>query len=202
MRIGRRTSTLGAALLAGVLVLAACGGDDGASSADTTAAAAATTASGSGSAGTTAAGGTATTADDSADTSASFSGEGGEAFCTKLKEFEDSPVLNGDPNLEDPAAVREQYEAIEDAINQLSDVAPDEIQADIDTLKSSLGELIDLFKEYDYDLAKLNDAAQQDPALMERFQNAGGGDETAAASDRLAAYGEQICGVTDTTAGG
>jgi hypothetical protein len=197
MRFGRRTSTIGAALLTGVLVLAACGGDDGASSADTTSAAAATTAApGSGGADTTSGGDSATTT--AIDTN--FSGAGSEEFCTKLREFEDSPVLQGDPSFDDPEALKTQYEAIQDAIGQLADVAPGEIQDDIDTMQSGLGDLIKLFEEYDYDFAKIMEESQSNPDLATRVQSFGTG-EMDAASQRLTAYGEQVCGITDTTAG-
>ena len=52
--------------------------------------------------------------------------------------------------------------------------APDEIQADLETVSNGFADVQEIFAEYDYDLAKLGAAAAADPELTQRLESFGG----------------------------
>ena len=49
--------------------------------------------------------------------------------------------------------------------------APDEIQADLETVANGFADVQEIFAEYDYDLAKLGAAAAADPELTQRLES-------------------------------
>ena len=94
-----------------------------------------------------------------------------------------------------------QYAKFQDAVETLHDLAPAEIEADVETVKKGLADFLALAEEYDFDFEKLFTAAQADPALSDRLDATLTSAEAEAADARLTAYGEQVCGITDTTGG-
>jgi hypothetical protein len=170
----------GAALVA--LVLAGCGGDNSSSS---SAASSATTAAAS------ASGSNAST------TTPSFTGNGSAAFCAFAKDLQSSDIgnsLNGDST-----NVKDDLAKVRDAMNQAKDKAPDEIKADVATVAEAFQKYDDLLAKYGYDPQKLTDAAQKDPQVLAQATAVLSDPKYEAASDRVSAYAEQVCGLKDDT---
>jgi hypothetical protein len=115
-----------------------------------------------------------------AQTTPSFSGEGGEQFCALLQRF-DQENPGGD------LASDADYDELLGAMNQLQDAAPKEIDADVDTVAENLKAYADLYKKYGYDADKA-DADPKSEAIL-------GDQDFAAASDRLDAYTSTVCGL-------
>jgi hypothetical protein len=166
--------------------LAACGGDDGDSSAsdegsESTEAPAASSETPDSSAG----------GDESAATTAApdFSGEGGDEFCGEAQGFNE--VFSGEAfQSDDPANLEEQFNASQQALEQLEESAPDEIKEDVGIIADALAGLIDVFASANYDFTQL----AQDPeaiAQLEAFNS----QEITDASTRVEAYLTEVCGI-------
>ena len=180
-----------ALLIAGAFVfaLAACGGDDSGSATATTgssgseAPAASSGASDSSSAGTTAV--------------PDFSGSGGEAFCGQAQQMDQ--LFGGESfNSNDPAALQNDFEQAQGALEDLAKSAPDEIKDDVKTISDALTSLISVFESANYDFTKL----AQDPEALAKLESFSS-QEVTDASARVEAYLTQVCGIstTDTTGG-
>src|SRR4051794_28491995 len=213
MRIPQRTAAAALAL-ACTIGIAACGGDNkgggvlGAGSTTATTVAPATSSGASG--GTASTDGTASTgastatsaspASGGADvntTSPSFSGKGSSDLCGYAKQIEASSNLNdvfsGDnPNLKDA------YSKLDDVFNQAVSKSPAEIKPDMQTLQKGFKALEDVLAKYDYDISKMTQAAASDPSVMQQIQTFDT-PEFEAASQRVDAYFENVCGIKNTS---
>jgi hypothetical protein len=114
-------------------------------------------------------------------TTPSFTGEGSDEFCGLMQKFDEE---NTGGNMESDA----DYNEFVDAIGQLQDAAPQEIDADVETFATSLKAYADVYKSHAYDA----DKAEADPKSEQIL----GDDDFANASDRLNAYLETVCGMT------
>ena len=149
-----------------ILTFTGCGGDD-ADSGDTGAdAAAGTSEEGSG-------GG-----DDT-----DFSGSGSGDFCDLArdyaKEFEETAEAT------DETELAESYKDFADAVDELANEAPDEIEADVELVNASFRQFVDLLEKYDYDLSKIPEAE----AAEIDFDS----EEIESANRRIESYFEKVC---------
>src|SRR4051812_30895753 len=212
MRIPQRTAAAALAL-ACTIGIAACGGDNKGGgilgSGTTTATTAAPAASPSASAGTGSTESTASTSGSTASsespantapastTTPSFSGKGSSDLCGYAKQIEASSNLNdvfsGDnPNL------KEAYSKLDDVFNQAVSKSPAEIKPDMQTLQKGFKALEDVLAKYDYDISKMTQAAASDPSVTQQIQTFDT-PEFQAASQRVDAYFQNVCGIKDTS---
>ena len=121
----------------------------------------------------------------SSPTTVVFAGNADSAFCRLLGEAADRPVLDPFEAGLDAGEVELRFRALQLRFGEFADVAPPELEADLDVLVAALDDLGDELDAVDYDFA----------ALAESGADVGGVDdpEFADASDRIAAYGEQVC---------
>jgi hypothetical protein len=178
-----RTAAVSVALVG---VLAACGASSSSSSSKTTA-----KTSTPGNIGTNPAPGS-TDASITIDTT--FTGNGSAALCNYAKDL-NAADFSGTTSGTD---LKASFTKIEDVFNNIKDKAPAEIKADINTMFSAYQKLIDLYKKYDYDTAKLTAAAAKDPTIAAQFAGISSADITAA-SARVSAYFANVCGLTTAT---
>jgi hypothetical protein len=127
-----------------------------------------------------------------------FSGEGSGDFCGLLTELEESADPSdsiGDPTAasEDVKADFEQFNAI---FGQLEDKAPDEIKGDVQVMSKAFETIEEFYARFDYDAEKFTTAFTEDPALIEEYTaTLGALGDVEAASTRLDAYSENVCGI-------
>jgi hypothetical protein len=174
MRISSRPATVALAAAAPLLVLlAACGSSAPTAKATTTAASTTTVAKAS----TTAAPATATTV--------AFTGKGSEAFCAVVKELDAF-----DPgSTTDKASIEKGIKENLALLTKATGVAPDEIKPEMQITLEATTKLAAIFERNGYDVTKIG----ADPEAAVTLQ---GDEKTRAASERLDAYGTQVCGVT------
>ncbi len=170
----------GAALVA--LVLAGCGGDNSSPSAQSPT--------------TTAAGGT--SGSNASTTSPSFSGSGSSDFCNFAKDLQNSDI-GSSLDSDNSTNLKADLDKVRDALSQAKDKAPAEIKADVATVADEFQKYNDILAKYDYDPQKLTDAAQKDPQVLQQATAVLGDPKYQAASDRVSAYAEQVCGIKDDT---
>jgi hypothetical protein len=174
-----------ALLMAGLLLFAACGDDDDDSGTDVLGGSATTEAEADASASdtdadaaddtdTTEADDTDATVDDDSSSDDStgdvtdgdfdFSGDGSDDFCDSARDARDEVDLDnlGDSTA-DPADIEENIKKGRDALDNLADEAPDEIQGDVENVAEFFGRFDDLLSEYDYDFSKMIADAQNNP---------------------------------------
>ena len=161
------------------LVAGACGGDD--SGGDATTAATTTT--------TTAAGEGDVAADTTTTTAAEpVSGDSGSVWCDRIRQAasEASPV---DVNFltATPAEIQAQFETTVGLFEEMAEIAPSEIDDDVDTVLAAYRRFVELGNEASWDLFALANntefaAAFEDPSI-------------GAAADRMDAYNRDVCGV-------
>jgi hypothetical protein len=166
----------GAALVA--LVLAGCGGDNSSPSAAQSPTGAASSSNGS-------------------TTTPSFTGSGSSDFCNFAKDLQSSDIansLNGDST-----NVKNDLAKVRDALSQAKAKAPAEIKADVATVADAFQKYDDLLAKYGYDPQKLTAAAQKDPQVLAQATAVLDDSKFAAASERVSAYAEQVCGIKDDT---
>jgi hypothetical protein len=167
-----------ALVLALALVATGCGGDDAGSDDATT-----TTASTSDGDGQT----TTTTAATTTTEAESMSGDSGSEWCDRMRlAAEGEGALDFD-TLSTPAEFQEAFEAGLELFEEAADIAPREIDEDVDTLLEMFRVFVDVGTRAEWaPLAMFQDpellAAADDPALE-------------AASDRIDAYNRDVCGV-------
>ena len=183
-----RTAVLSLTLVG---ALAACGGGSSSSSSKTTAKA--TTPGNVGTNGTTGSTDAATDASITIDTS--FTGKGSEAVCNYAKDLEATDFGGASTSATD---LKASFTKIAEVLNNIKDKAPDEIKADVDTMFTGYQKLIDLYKKYDYDTAKMVAAAANDPDLAAQFASISSAEITAATA-RVSAYFSNVCGLTTAT---
>lgn len=156
-------------LLALSLLLAACGGDDGGED-DVAARSSTTEAEESAEDG----------GDDAEDADAEeFSGKGSGDFCDKARDY-DKKFENIGQNSED---AEEEWNELEDAIDDLAGDAPGEIEDDVELVAKNFKEVKALYEKYDYDFSKVpeEEAAAIDDEGVEE------------ANERVNAYMETVC---------
>ncbi len=113
----------------------------------------------------------------------SFSGSASSKYCGLARQFSQatSPSLSSDPKV-----LSDQFDALS---GQFQSVAPAPIKADVDTVITTIKQLVASFKAANYDVSKINPAdmaALQDPKFV-------------AATQRVEAYDAQVCGITTTS---
>ena len=200
------------ALVAGgafvALLLAGCGGDNSASVSNATSSGATSSVTSStakapaSSAGTTASstGTTASSSGASSDntTTPSFKGDANSDFCTFVKDIANSDL--GQNLGQDPSKLKDQLQQVSDVMAKAQSRAPAEIKDDLATVTDAIKKYRDFLAQYDYDIAKLTAAAQKDPTILQNVTNSFSDAKFEQASNRVEAYGEQVCGITtDTT---
>ncbi|HEV8295809.1 MAG TPA: hypothetical protein VGQ20_00885 [Acidimicrobiales bacterium] len=180
-----RRIVLSIALLC-ALVLSACGGGDDSDTATDAGSTATTTASGAGSTGS---GSGATT------TSPDFKGSGSGNLCDYAKDIESNKSFEeAFSGSADAKSLKDGFNKLLELINTAVSKAPSEIKADLQTLQKGFKAIADFYASYDYDVAKLTAAAQKDPTIMSKLTTLNSADFTAA-TDRVTAYFEKVCGI-------
>jgi hypothetical protein len=164
----------GAALVA--LVLTGCGGDNSSS---------------------TAASSPTTAASNANATTPSFTGSGSSDFCNFAKDLESSDIANSLTG--DSTNVKDDLAKVRAALAQAKAKAPDEIKADVATVADAFQKYDDLLAKYGYDTQKLTDAAQKNPQVLAQATAVLDDSKFAAASERVSAYAQQVCGIKDDT---
>ncbi len=154
-------------------ILAGCGSDDDASSIDTASEATDASSDSAGDSGSD-------VSEKKADTD--FSGSGSGDFCGLARKFEKDFADTGD--VDEQNAEKEFTEAAE-AIEDLADEAPKEIEADVKVVGQAFSEFNKVLAKYDYDFTKVP------PSESDSF----GFDspDVTAASARVESYFEKVC---------
>jgi len=129
------------------------------------------------------------------DDDGSRSGDGGGGgnsadLCANARELESLGSGDALNDLDE-----ETFTRLTDLVDGVRENAPDEIQADLETVADGFAEVREIFEEYDYDLAKLGAAAATDPELTERLESFGG-EEFTDAGERVSAYLQEECGLS------
>ena len=184
----RRTLLTSATLLLCLLALAACGGDDKST----------TVADGSTVSTTTAAAGTGA-ANAAVTTTIEFKGSGSGNLCDYAKDIEGSSALeNAFTGKTDAKTLKDGFSKTLDIINTAVGKAPSEIKADLQTLQKGFKAVNDFYASYDYDTTKLTAAVQKDPSIASKLSALDSADYNAA-SDRVDAYFEKVCGIKSSS---
>ena len=177
----RRRTLLTSATLLCVLALAGCGGS---SDKNTTVADASAV--------------TSTTAPGSAagvTTTIEFKGSGSGNLCDYGKDIESSKALeDAFSGKSDTKTLKDGFNKTLGIINTAIGKAPSEIKADLQTLQKGFKAIADFYASYDYDIAKLTAAVQKDPTIANKLATLDSADYSAA-SDRVDAYFEKVCGI-------
>ena len=117
-------------------------------------------------------------------------GGNGEDLCTNARELE---ALGSGDALTD--LNEETFTKLNELVAGVKENAPDEIQADLETVSTGFADVQEIFAEYDYDLAKLGAAAAADPELTQRLESFGG-EEFTSASERVTTYLQEECNLS------
>ena len=120
----------------------------------------------------------------------SGSGDGGgnsEDLCADARELEELGTGDALTDLDE-----ETFTKVTGLVDSVKANAPDEIQADLETVSNGFADVQEIFAEYDYDLAKLGAAAAADPELTQRLESFGG-EEFTGASERVSTYLQEEC---------
>ena len=126
---------------------------------------------------------TATTKSGSSTTAPSFSGSKNSKYCDLARQF--SGTISGSLS-SDPRVLFQEFDTL---AGQFVSVAPSQIKSDAQTVVDAVKRLEAAFKAVNYDATKLSPtdvAVLQDPKV-------------AAATSRINAYDDQVCGITTTT---
>lgn len=154
-----------------VLVIAACGGDEEAGDAGS---------------GDTDGGETTTTTTTTATTTTTtaVSGGGGGDFCDFVAA--QAQAVTPSPVGLSPAEVEENYTGILDTITMAAQIAPDEIQGDVQLFVDAYGGLVDFLGDYDFNFLAIPEGDLEDPRLAALDDP-----ELEAAGERI----EEFCGI-------
>jgi hypothetical protein len=111
-------------------------------------------------------------------------GSGGGEFCELARKFDEEFDDAGTGEGDDQAAV---FKDLRNAIEQLEDKAPDDIEDDVTTVADAFRQSDDILKKYDYDFTKIPEAeaskiSLQNPKVVE-------------ASNNVESYFEKKCGI-------
>ena len=114
-----------------------------------------------------------------------FSGSGSGDFCELARKYDKDFEDTGDAST--PDEIRKEYQELTSAIDDLSDEAPDEIKADVETVNEAFSTFYETLEKYDFDFAKVPDeeaeALELDSADIE------------ASSNRVESYFEKVCDI-------
>lgn len=188
----RRTLLTSATLLLCLLALAACGGDDKSTTVADGSTASTTTLSG-------AAAGTGGSNAGVTTTTVEFKGSGSGNLCDYAKDIEGSSALeDAFTGKTDTKTLKDGFSKTLDIINTAVGKAPSEIKADLQTLQKGFKAVNDFYASYDYDITKLTAAAQKDPSIASKLSALDSTDYNAA-SDRVDAYFEKVCGIKSSS---
>ncbi len=178
-----RSSLLAVSAVA-ILTLSACGSDSDSSAADTTVAEGATDVATD-----------STDGGDETDTSVAvdteFSGDDSDTFCALAVQFDENDPTTELFTSDDPEQLKVDWATAEDLISSLTAEAPAEIKPDFEILTAGFQQVGDLYEKYDWDFQALGEAASTDPDVAALADTA----EADAASDRVDAYLQQVCGI-------
>ncbi|MBW3650547.1 MAG: hypothetical protein KY458_08275 [Actinobacteria bacterium] len=121
--------------------------------------------------------------DTAASTDTNFSGKGGAEFCQRARDFEENTKSTGDSST--PDGLKEEFEQLSRAMDDLVDEAPKEIRADAEKVGGYFQRVKDLYEKYDYDASKIppresDKLNAEDPKVKP-------------ASERLESYFEKVC---------
>ena len=124
-----------------------------------------------------------------------FSGAGSSNFCSYAQGIESSKSLeNAFSGSQSASAVKDGFSQAQSVINTAVGKAPAEIKADLQTMQTGFKAIADFYATYGYDVAKLTAAIQKDPTVASKVEAITGADFTAA-SGRVDAYIQQVCGI-------
>lgn len=122
-----------------------------------------------------------------------FTGDGSGEFCDMVRDLDANDPINSAFDSTDPAVSKAAWDEVASSFDKLEGVAPDEIAEDVRTLGGVFDTMKTFFAGFDFDMVAAGTAMQQDPQMVALFS---GEDPTAQnASDRLDAYGVQVCGL-------
>jgi hypothetical protein len=155
------------------LVAGACGGGDGGDDNGDSA--------GSAAGGTREAG-----SDDADDADTDFSGEGSGDFCDKIQVLNDDESLEMSGEETEEESRRKAQESL-DALDDLADDAPPEIEDDVDLLVEGLRPLLEAIAE-GKDFTQMSEEEQAEFEALDS-------EEYEAAGNRVNAYVEGVCGI-------
>jgi hypothetical protein len=120
-------------------------------------------------------------------------GANGE-YCTLIRAYETDSNNFGDifndPDAT-PESLKEGVDELVAAIDDLYDAAPDELKADVDSVRGTITLVAEVLQKYDYDFMALATA----PEAVE-LQAQFGSEEVVAAGERLDTYTTETCGVS------
>ncbi|MEO8692425.1 MAG: hypothetical protein ABI658_02850 [Acidimicrobiales bacterium] len=182
----RRTLLTSATLLC-LFALAACGGGDDTKTTAADGSSTPTSTSATASGGGSASGVTTTTIE--------FKGSGSGNLCDYAKDIESSKTLeDAFSSKSDTKTLKDGFSKMQDVMNTAVGKAPSEIKADLQTLQKGFKAIGDFYASYDYDVTKLTAAIQKDPTIANKLAVLDSADYSAA-SDRVDAYFEKVCGI-------
>jgi hypothetical protein len=115
--------------------------------------------------------------------SASFHGSSQSKFCTLVRKLLSQPPLSPTTDL------KTVYQQLDSEVTQILAVTPSVIKADMRTVTGVLKQLSSAMAKVNYDPSKLDQSAVS--ALT--------GSDVQAASNRIGAYAQQVCGVVVPT---
>jgi hypothetical protein len=112
-----------------------------------------------------------------------FSGSGSGDFCDLARKYDEDFEDTGSAS--EPDDIKKEYQELTAAIDELNDEAPDEIKADVATVREAFSTFYETLEKYDFDFTKIpEEEAEQldlDSADIE------------AASNRVESYFEKVC---------
>jgi hypothetical protein len=122
-------------------------------------------------------------------------GGGGSAggWCDVATEVQDQDQVFENMDFTNPDTIEEAFTSSRDLLDDAVDEAPEEIRDDVETVRDGFSTLVDELEAVDFDFMQL------DTAVLDEI-----GVEVQEASDRIAAYSEEECGIvaeddTETT---
>lgn len=111
-------------------------------------------------------------------------GDGGGDFVATYCEFDGSLEADGEAlDIFDPAAVQSYFEGALDTIDELADLAPDDLKADVESERDDFATFVDIIRSNDWDLIASSDEVDAFDATVDN-----------AAAERLAEWAETACG--------
>jgi hypothetical protein len=119
--------------------------------------------------------------------------DSGGAWCELARDIDSDDTLFDSMDINDPDSVENAYQEFVNVFEDAADNAPDEIKADMEIVLERIKTAFEALKDADFNIVEVDQAVFEDP-------------EADAASDRIDAYNEEVCGiesdadVTDDTA--
>ncbi len=131
--------------------------------------------------------------DTEAEVDTDFSGEGSGPFCDFIRELNSDDPISAAFDATDPAIAKAAWSDVVSTFDKLEGLAPDEVRNDVTTLAGIFDTMQQYFAGYDFDMEAASLAMENEPEMVALFS----GEDTTAqdASDRLDAYGTEVCGL-------